>query len=95
MDGWIVLFKEIRNNLYNLYKEIDQVNNIEDIIDYINSIVDDNYTIFNTDKLKEEDKKEIPQNKWYYMILKEYYEKYPYCVEKFNNLDEIIDYIFE
>lgn len=95
MDGWIIIFEEIRDNLYNLYKEIDQVNGIEDTIDYIKSIVDDNYTSFNINKLKEKDKEEISQNKWYYMISKEDYEKYPYCVEKFNNLDEIIDYIFK
>lgn len=88
-------FKDIREKFNNLYKLFD----IEDIdfnlLSFVEQIVDDNYSTFEFEKLTENEKEELTNEDWFLAILKKDEEKYPHCVKKFKNLDEVVDYVID
>lgn len=91
IEGYIE-FKDIREKFDNLYKLFIKDSEL-DLLSFVEQIVDDNYSTFEFDKLTEEEEKELTNKDWFLLILKRDEKKYPHCIKKFKNLDEVIDYV--
>lgn len=87
-------FKEIWDSFYDLYNLFDKEENT--LLERLNETVDNMY-IYEFSKLKEEDYKKFVKKYWdneSVVINKEFRDKCEYCKKSFNNVDEIIDFIF-
>ncbi len=85
-----VWFEKLREEFSNLYKLDD--NNEYSLLEYFESICDD-MQVFNFNLLTEEDKKKLTSKEWHLSIMSSDEKNYSYCIVKFNNIEEILDYL--
>ena len=93
---WIgfIWFEKLRDEFLELYKEFDTKEEFTDL-EFLEQIVDDDFTTFAFDNLTEDERKKLTSKEWHLSILKSEEKNYPHCILKFKDIDEAIDYVLK
>jgi hypothetical protein len=92
--NWFVWFEKLRDEFWELYKEFDTKEEFTDL-EFLEWIVDNDFTTFDFNNLTEDEREELTSVEWHLCILKSEEKNYPHCIIKFENIDEVIDYILK
>lgn len=87
----MIYLETLRNFFDEVYIEFD--NEEISYLEMLDNIVRDWLETFDFSKLTEEDKKKLTDKNWNLSILKRDEKLYEYCIVKFKDIEEAIDYL--